>query len=311
MTVKWSKLDKQQPDLGFESKIKVEGLTKGSGQTQVHKIKVHSSCREDLNYHVRRRLRFLTYKEIKIKLPSRPSWAWSFPEYQQTAEINLDVSVTKQPFITRIWIDIPNEKVSLDRAQLIEVTDALVGPVCVLLNPDRYQGNWWETSVSESEQFKRKYRHARFSWYGTDNFFLHHPALLSIVFGLFRQSVRLVRAKQVDGLFALAPRNEVKKVLTDADPEKSLKLIRKLSPYITARHSSDHYPIRKPNFNFLLKLHTAIYKHGLTTVFGGEVSQTWECKQQPHFDDIQGSQVYFGFRSNSAAAKRIKKLAHK
>lgn len=319
--VKWAHLEQQQPVLGFETKVRVVPLEGEKGKPKTCSLSGSASCREELNYYIRNRLGSLTYKSVAK--PSSSPWEFSSYDRKRVAEIDLDFEDTHQPDVTKMWINLPVYHRVYRRGRthhhqfpqwtpsytrLIETTDALTGLVCLILNPDRYYGNWWRTTVQDAK-VKGVGSMKCFIWYGTDNFFLAHPALTSIVFGLFRQSVRLVKAGQVDALSTRAPRAEVRKALDQSDPERALHLVKKLKPLIASTSKTRQYPIRTAHFDFLFDLHKAIYEHGFEKVFGTP-SKAWNC-QVEYGGLVNGSYTYFGAGASTSAAKRIKELARK
>lgn len=313
MSVNWSNLDITQPSIGFMTRIK---LVPSDGEPTIKDFSASSSCREEMNYNVRNRFGHMTYRNVPKK---GMQYKWQGHDRKKVAEIQLDDESLKQPFVTKLWINMP-ERVNVPRSasrrtrrrsmlapissyqHLIHVTDALVAPVCLLLNPDRYAGDWWRTSLGEARG-----NTTRFTWYGVDNFILCHPAVLSIVFGLFRQSVRLVRAGETGVLSDLVPRDEIRNALDQADADHAVDIVKRLKPLLGCKTTSRQYPIRAGQFNFLFDLHKAIYSKGLTEVFG-PVSDAWNCRQE-YGGLTNGSYTYFGPTSQNRNAKRVKELA--
>ncbi|MBD3260533.1 MAG: hypothetical protein GF334_02470 [Candidatus Altiarchaeales archaeon] len=320
--VKWTKLEQQQPVLGFKTKVRVVPLEGEKGKPKTCSLSGSASCREELNYFIRNRLGSLTYENVpKPQVPGKFVWGH---DRKRVAEIDLDFEGTHQPDVTKMWINLPKYRRVYQRGRtrhhqfpqrassytkLIETTDALTGLVCLMLNPDRYYGNWWRTTIQDAKGTGEPGGMKCFVWYGTDNFFLAHPALTSIVFGLFRQSLRLVKAGQVDALSARAPRAEVRKALDQSDHERALHLVKKLKPLIASTSKMREYPIRAAHFDFLFDLHKAVYKHGFKEVFGTP-SKAWNCRVE-YGGLVNGSYTYFGASASSTAAKRIKELARK
>lgn len=297
--VKWERLSQQQPPLGFATKVRIIPLEGERKPADIHRLSSSSICREGLIYQIRRDLGL----RLSERVECRSSWGFRFFKRELAAEVDLGFEGTHQPDVTKMWINLPKPGQGRPPyTELIQTADAVTGLVCLILNPDRYCGNWWRTTAQDAKASAP----SRFVWYGTDNFFLAHPALTSIVFGLFRQSLRLVKAGQVGALSTLAPRAEVRKALDQSDHERALHLVKRLKPLIACPLKTRQYPIRSINFDFLFDLHKAIYKHGFEEVFGAP-SKAWNC--QMLYSDKNGSYSYFGASASTNTARRIKELA--
>jgi len=309
-TVKWSRLDQQGPILGFETKVRVVPLKGEKRGPDTPRLSAASNCRELLIDQIQEEIGRQLYKSVQY----RSSWGFRCFADELAAEIDLGFEDTHQPDVTKLWINLPKyhlvrrgshqfpQWIPPSYTELIQIADAVTGLVCLILNPDRYCGNWWRTTAQDAMGT----RPGRFVWYGTDNFFLAHPALTSIVFGLFRQSLQLVRAGQASTLSTRAPRAEVRKALDQSDHERALYLVKKLKPLIASPVKTRRYPIRSTNFDFLFDLHKAIYKHGFEKVFGAP-SKPWNF--QVIYSDGYGSYDYFGASASTNTARRIKRLA--
>jgi len=297
-TVNWNKLSRRRPQLGFFTKVGAvpRDPAKKKYKPKLHTIGASSYCREQINSQIRSRV-------TNISCRRQDPTYWASP-LSKRFDIDLDLEQLHQPDVTNLWIHVspsaPKRHKSYYR-NLIETTDALTGLTCLVLNPNRYCGNWWRTPLPNSKKTT-----SVFSWYGTDNFFLAHPAITSMVLGLFRQSAALTAEDIGPTLQILVPRAEVRKALDASDHERALYLIKRLKPLIVSPGKTRFFPIREAHFDFLFDLHQSIYKHGLKKVFG-ELTDAWNVEGN-YWTSPGGSYSYFGSQASGVAAQKIKKM---
>ena len=296
---------------------KVEKPRRGPGRrrrvprspTQGHKIHLYNDCREGLIWDLKE-----IFQDHVVEWARAGANSWTrVPVVSHT--IDLESAALKQPGRTYLFMgdeeDYPNTNCCARPCCIdgkIETLDALVGPLAVLLNNDRYVGNWWTTNPEESTQSRNEIR-----WYGTDNFFLRHSTLLSLMMGMFRQALLLFQQNLNNGLLKAVRRKDVEDCLTNADPELAMRILTRLRPWIEVPcgpHMGVHYPFPRGHWSQLRLLHRAIYKHGYDEVFGMNVEASWQMGAQGRYEVPSGPRVYWGRDGSrpNAATKRLAKL---
>lgn len=196
----------------------------------------------------------------------------------------------------------------------IYLCDAIIGPITVLLNPDRYEGNWWETSVEESME------NGALRWYGIDNTALAHPALASLYAGLARQCALISRCDITDEILVV-DRQDVRTCLTDSDPVLALRLARKMQRWIAVPvprgADTSNVPVPIGSFSKIPALHKAIYKHGYARTFGRDFAAGWGVEASPYgygrgaTPQYRGIHSFMGNQGNNENGKRIRDLSKK
>ena len=198
--------------------------------------------------------------------------------------------------------------------QFIYICDAVIGPLTVLLNPDRYAGNWWHTSVEECMS-----HNGTLTWYGVDNTVLQHPAFVSLYTGLVRQCALLARTDKVEQLLATVSRTDVRNCLNNSDPEQAWVLAKKMRPWIEVptpkSGGQSNIPIPKGSFFKIPMLHKAIYANGFRKTFGKSFADNWSLAGDPYGyargvgANWRGIHNYLGVKGDSANAVRIKNMS--
>lgn len=153
-----------------------------------------------------------------------------------------------------------------------EVCDALVGVPSVLLSPNRPPGEWWREHVAASAE-------KQVPWSATDNWFMRHPALLSIATGLFRQAVLLTKQGFADRVLECVRRSEVEEALTTADWRLAYKLALQLRPWIEVPcgkgGSRINYPFPLGLWSRFEYLQRAQRRHNYQKIFGESFYESW------------------------------------
>lgn len=192
-------------------------------------------------------------------------------------------------------------------AGLVDAVNTLVSLPALLLNPDRYTGNWWEQTEEQMLDLRNNYDGAVLHYWGADNSILHHPALVSIIFGLLRQAHSLHSAGFLEGLSKAVPPKAVRQALFNSDEKAALKLIQQAKPWIFCPTANTHFPISGPGkWELFLNLHKALYQHGFAAVFG-EIENAWELASRG-IKTLSGSHSYF---QNKKRVENVNKLAKK
>lgn len=300
------------PFVGFSTKFRSAPIA-GKGKVQVHSINYGGSCREELIWDTREYLqgRVVTWKK------RRNHWK---RDATVVREMDLDHTSLKQPGMTHLWVNGEedwegNYKTVCRRTCCIskfpELLDAIVGPLAVALNPDRYQGDWWTTSPAEAVHGANELR-----WYGTDNFFLRHPVLTSLMMGMFRQGILLFEQGYDEAILRAVNRKDVEDCLTNADPQLAMRLLTTLRPWIEVpqKYLANNFSFPKGHWDRLRQLHRAIYRHGYDALFDADLQRSWNVagseEGQGRYDVSNGPMVYWGTTGNkvTVAGKRLVKL---
>jgi len=238
------------------------------------------SCREELVWDARE---FLQGKTVSWKT-DRGTWR---RHAALERKVDIEHPSLKQPGVTYLWVasdpdDYEYGGYSICRrpcciGRFPELLDAVVGPVGVLLNEDRYLGDWWRTSPEEAATAGKK----ELRWYGTDNFFLRHPVLTSLMMGMFRQGVLLFEQGYDAAILRAVDRKDVEDCLTNADPVLAKKILTKLRPWIEVpqQYLAPNFSFPKGYWNRLDQTHRAVYKHGYEALFGGDIQKSWNLGQ--------------------------------
>lgn len=201
----------------------------------------------------------------------------------------------------------------------LDVCDAVVGPITILLNPDRYQGNWWKSTVAESKQGNNMLR-----WYGVDNTCVAHPVLASLYSGLVRQCAYIARTSLADRVRSDVADLNLRKCLTDSDEEQALVIVKKMQKWIAVPApkggGTSNIPVGIGTMPKILALHKAVYAHGFEKTFGASFTDGWGAgRVHGHgygYDVVGGGgasyngiHTFMGAKGTNAQGNRIKALA--
>ncbi len=308
-----------EPMVGFMTRFRTHPLNGGKSRT--HALDYGGTCREELIWDTREHLRSSSTTSKKL----RNSWRRLSTT---THEIDFDAESLKQPSVTYLWKNDDNDdgseicKRPCCTSRFPEVMDAFVGPLGVVLNPDRYEGNWWTTSVEESKGVTTGI--GEYRWYGTDNFFLRHPVLTSLMIGMFRQGVLLFEQGYDTDILRTVKRKEVEEALTNSDPKLAMKILKSLRPWIEVpKWMAPNFPFPRGHWDRLGQLHRALYKYGCDEVFDGSPRAGWNVNTPEEMESETGGIVchdryevsvgpvdYWGNPGTkaTAAGKRLAKL---
>lgn len=308
MSSNWKNLREPRPLLGLWTRTLIQPILKNGRSARLTSclLDFEAPCREELLADLYEELSGSCWDEKDTGLPGN----WRKYRPTKIASLTIDDPSLKQPGVT--YLNMGGEGIFDDGedfrpcerdcclSPLLYTMDAVVGLPALLLNPERYTGNWWETSPREFLQDEE------IRWYGTDNFFLRHSSLTSMILGLFRQAYVIHLANLNRDLEKLAPRKEVVQALKDSDPERGLYLARRIRELIAPPRQAGYFPLGN-NWDLFVNLHRAIYKRGYDEVFNGTIEDAWSLG-----DRASGKGVieYFGrgARTNEAG-KRVARLA--
>jgi hypothetical protein len=201
----------------------------------------------------------------------------------------------------------------------LNVCDAVVGPLTVLLNPDRYQGDWWYTTVAESKEGSRN----MLRWYGVDNTCVAHPALASLYSGLVRQCAYIARAGCADQVLSDVEGLGLEECLNESDDVQALRIVKKMRrwiavPRLKGGHGSN-IPVATGTMPKIFALHKSIYAYGFEKTFGATFLNGWGAGRPPGHYEVNGTggaahngiHSYMGAAGTNKEGNRIKRLAEK
>lgn len=265
-----------QPDVGFSTHyVAVDCET---GERQVRSIASANTCREGVIYNIRRGLQENLCRKVQ---PRGKKDEWSF-KFQQTKEVDLQDPAAKEAGMSAMRINRSafNRKVLSKRflGKFIKATDIVMGPLCVLLAHHRPEGDWWRTNPEEILLGPYVY------WYGLDNFFLQHPALVSILTGLYRQIALVCRAGHTDEIIASVDYREVEECLSTNNWKQALAIVKGTRPWIEvpcAKHASTvNYPFPPGYWQRLQRLQRGARRHGYEKILGQSFVEGWALEEK-------------------------------
>ncbi len=258
-----------QPRVGFSTHyIAVHCKTQ---ERESRSIANAAICREGLVHNIRQGLQGSLVQKVKTG-----SEEWEFT-FQQIKHIDLEDSAAKEAGMTSMKI----HKASLNKKYLSKKTlkqfslaaDIVMGPVCVLLGRDRPIGEWWRTPPEKILQ--EDYLH----WHGSDNFFLQHPALVSLVSGLYRQVALLCRAERAGEILETIDYREIEECLSSGDHTQALEIIEKTRHWIEVPCGTNghdiNYPFPQGYWRRLKCLQRGLRRHGYETLMGQSFVDGW------------------------------------
>lgn len=259
-----------QPNLGYEAKY--VSIDK-DGKREVRYLKHMATCREGMVSRTRS-----DFQRIYCVKRSNGSMVWNFDFTESGGGIDLADPAAKGPKDTRLLVNASMLNKS-KHEEFLQVADYLVGNVCVLLNPDsRIEGEWWVTDPKDCLVGDTAGKNC-VGWNGTDNFFLHHPALASLVTGLYRQALLLTKAGCGKEILGTLDRSKVDKALTSGSWRQALANCKKLRQWIEVYTPGGQY---QTNFPFpegywlrFMRLHQALRRHGYQEVFNQDFVSGW------------------------------------
>lgn len=194
----------------------------------------------------------------------------------------------------------------------IDICNAVVGPLTVLLNPDRYQGNWWQTSIGECLAGQRRSNYL--NWYGVDNTVIAHPVLTSLYSGLVRQCAYIVRTNLADQIREDIEGMGLEECLNESDEVQALRIATKMKRWICVPPlkggTTYNIPVGQRNFSKIISLHKAIYKHGFEETFKSCFLKGWGV-YNGCYSQYSGIHTFMGVTGQSKNGKHIQKLARK
>jgi len=177
-------------------------------------------------------------------------------------------------------------------AKFLMVADAVVGIPSILLSHMRPEGEWWRSDPDKC--IRANY----VCWNGTDNWFLRHPALLSVATGLYRQAGMLHGHGFSDQILECVSREDVEEALTTGDTDLAERLAKKLRPWIEVpvgiEGSPCNYPFPIGQWKRFDYLQRAQRRHNYKKVFGGSFYDSWGLEEIGNGEEWLGTLDYWG-----------------
>lgn len=259
-----------QPEVGFSTHYVAVNLE--TGQREVRSISNLASCREGVVYNIRQGLQGSLCQ--KKHANSKAEWEFTF---HQIKEVDLRDPVAKEAgrTIMKINRSALHAKVLSNcfLRKFAKACDIVMGPVCVMLGMHRPEGDWWRTDPEKILE------NSHLCWYGSDNFFLQHPVLVSIVTGLYRQVALACRAGYADQILASVDYQEVEECLSTNNWKQSLAIIKETRPWIEVPCAKGggvvNYPFPPGYWRRLKCLQRGARRHGYEKVLGQNFVDGW------------------------------------
>jgi len=164
----------EQPAVAVKSSLVAIGPGKPKGRT--HSIIGSSVCREGTIQNLRMKiLRSVGRRDLA------PRYTWSSANrWRVIHKADLEDLRNKRPGRTTISIHRSERAVGPAPRKFLHVADAIMGPIGVLINPDRPKGC---CTASTAHNVGTR----ELVWHGVDNTILYTPALVAMFAGLYRQ----------------------------------------------------------------------------------------------------------------------------
>lgn len=259
-----------QPDVGFSTHyVSVHQKTE---EREVRSISNVATCREGLVHNIRNGLQ----GGLCLKVSTGAN-EWEF-RFQQVKDVDLEDPAAKEAGMTamRIQRTAFTQKVLSKKllGQFVQVADIVAGPVCVLLSNRRPEGEWWRTPIEKV--LVENYIH----WYGSDNFFLQHPVLVSLVSALYRQVALLCRAGRAKEIIKAVDYKQVEECLSSGDYKLALEIINQTRPWIEVPAGKNgneiNYPFPEGHWRRLKCLQRGRRRHGYPKLLGQDFGEGWD-----------------------------------
>lgn len=273
-----------QPELGFSSSYTaVNTLPLESKKKNIFEVAASNTCREGVVTNTRGNFqRNLT----NLKELQGGSWRDNKPPLKVTAGIDLTAPEKKatelriqwtEGFMVN-WVGIPKGS-EFPPELFLQVCDAVMGPVCVLLGPWRPQGDWWKTNPAKARKIRANGGHY-VGWKGSDNWFLAHPATVGIATALYRQCYHLCGAGLAEEIVKTLKRSEVEEVMSSGSQKLALQLVKRTRPYIEVPigkgASRVNYAFAMGFWRRLIRLQRAIrLRGGYEKALGQDFAEGW------------------------------------
>lgn len=186
-----------------------------------------------------------------------------------------------------------------EEEEFLKVCDVLCGLTSVALAAKRPKGRWWESPKNSSPISS--------AWNGSDNWFIRHPVLYSILTGFFRQSYFLCKAGVGSQVIDMIPRKELERILTDNDREKACSFLINCRPWIEVPiaygkeqgnlNNQSIFPCPMGHWEIFERLLKVKSKYGYKKIFGKDFLDSWVIKNKNSLFDsyFNGPLKYWNF----------------
>ncbi len=269
-----------QPEVGF--KAYYFAVTTETKRSRVRSIQTSCTCREGVITNTRQGFQNgLLNNEERANCREAGNWTAVQPP-KQLREVDLAAEAgKKKPTELKIqhykgFLD-QYHKPNFSVEEFLKVCNVVMGPVCVLLSPNRLDGDWWKTDPEKS--VKGGAPNEWLHWNGSDNWFLAHPATLGIATGLYRQCYHLCGAGLGEQIIETLSEEEVEEVMSSNSQKLALQLIKKTRDYIEVPVGTNGYPYNYPfpigSWRLLQRLQRAIRRHGYEESLGQSFADGW------------------------------------
>lgn len=200
-----------------------------------------------------------------------------------------------------------------DIQNYLDICDAVVGPITVLLNPDRYQGNWWFTGVDDCLVEGKTSGDLR--WFGVDNTILAHPALTSLYAGLVRQCAYIARTNCADQVREDVEGMNLEDCLNESDEVQAMRILKKMQKWIAVPTlkggRSANIPVGTGTLHKIIDMHKSIYEHGFEATFRGRsFIERWNLSGATG-KLVNGIHSYMGEKGTNMNGKYIIRMSRK
>jgi hypothetical protein len=268
-----------QPETGFQTHY--VAVNRKTRRWRTRSISNVSTCREGLIHNIRQGLQSGLCDRVQTG-PHR----WQF-DLCQTKDADLTHPRGKGPGKTNlklrksVFLTHYNEAIKEETLlKFVQATDIIVGPICVLLASHRPEGDWWKTDPNKVCDGTYIY------WSGSDNFFLQHPALVSLMAGLYRQVALLCKAGYGDKIIESIDYREIEECLSTNNWRQALAIIDKTRPWIEVPCAKNGYVINFPfplgYWRRLQRLQRGARRHGYEKLFDQSFGEGWSLEHKGH-----------------------------
>lgn len=255
----------QQPTVTVKSSFVAIGP--GMPKGRAYAVSGSSMCREGTIHALRRGiLRLVARQEVD------PESSWKKQQWRLLYKVDLEDPRNKRPSRTTISISRSERLVGRGDRKFLHVADAIMGPIGVLINPDRPKGCCRASTV-------RNVGNRGLAWHGVDNTILYTPALVAMFAGLYRQCALLCKIGYADEILGLVDRTWIRDTINNSDAESAREIIKVMRPWIEVpvprmgHRTNMVFP--SGYFSRLEQMSQAVDKHGPHTVFSGAFSKSW------------------------------------
>ncbi len=259
-----------QQDLGFQTQY--VAIHDKSGKRQVRSIADAVNCRETVIHNIRQGLQGGLCQKVKTG-----DGAWEFV-FKQIKSVDLADPATKEAGMTAMKIQrsVLNGVKNISSPDFVKVVNTVLGPMCVILATSRLEGEWWRTPEDETD------KNGFLWWWGSDNFFLQHPVLVSVTTGLYRQAALLYRAGYLDRIIESVDYKEVEECLSTGSKKHALEILRKTRPWIEVPSGvgglNENYPFPQGYWQRMHRLQIGARRHGYEKLLDQDFSSGWNLE---------------------------------